>query len=253
MRSPVAKAKAQPKKPRMVPAQDGSSEAALALIFAPLERGDGFRHGALGAPGWGKTTHMREVVAAALERQLVDLVLTHDVKGAIAEFEGTEFAGVVKFEATDELEETRHAVFRNDPMLDEETQVEEVATVGKQLARGGFRILLNIGELANACSESGRAWRAPAARWFSAQGRQLRASLAWTEQEPKRAPDEIYNQSTTLAFFHLDERAANYLRDTLYFDPAMVAAMPALAWGEFVLRVQGAPWDGKIYRLRSDR
>src|SRR2546423_15612270 len=78
------------KVPGLVSPQAGTREEALALIFAPTKRGDGFRHGALGAPGYGKTYHVRQAIAAAPEREAADLVLSHDAKNRQAQTAGSQ-------------------------------------------------------------------------------------------------------------------------------------------------------------------
>jgi hypothetical protein len=240
----------QPKKSSLVPPQKGTSEEALALIFRPLEQGDGFRHGALGAPGYGKTYHSNVVVDAALKRDLVDLVLTHDVKFAEPEFEGTCYPHVSGLTNVAAIEASRHAVFRGDIRNDVECNAEDVALLGKRLLqREQLRVLLNVGELDNCLSDGGRSWRAPTVRWFSSQGRALKGCLTWTNQQPKRCPDEIFDQSTTIAFLHLDARSSNYLGNTLLLDEDMVEILPKLARGEFVLWVPGLEWNGKVYRF----
>lgn len=249
MRRKVATTKKREEEPSVVPPQEGRGDP-LELIFSPLRRGDGFRHGALGSPGAGKTVHAREVVARALELGLVDLVLTHDTKGAEPEFQGTLAASIAEV-ATAELERTRHAVLRGDARRDIECSAEAVAVHGKSLAqREGLRVLLNVSELDNCLSDGGRAWEAPAVRWFSAQGRQLGACLLWTAQQPKRTPDEVFDQSTSIAFFRLDVRSANYLSNTLLLDERMVAELPRLGVGQYVLRIPGFEWDGRTYRTR---
>jgi hypothetical protein len=234
---------------RLLSPKAGSRDDALSAIFRPLEHGDGFRHGALGAPGYGKTFHMNVVVDAALERGLVDVVLTHDVKGATPEFSGRCYVRVSETSGA-ELELARHAIYRGDVRTDVDCHAEDVALLGKRLAqRGDLRVLLNIGELDNCLTDGGRSWEAPTVRWFSSQGRQLRGCLTWTNQQPKRCPDEIFDQSTTIAFLHLDARSANYLGNTLLLDEAMVGTLPKLARGEFVLWVPGLEWNGKVYRF----
>lgn len=240
---------AQPKKPGLVSPQKGSSEEALDLIFSPLEHGDGFRHGALGAPGYGKTYHMRHVIQEAIDREHVDLVLSHDVKFADPEFEGTCFVNVGA-PHNPALEQSRHAVYRGDIRNDVACPAEDVALLGKRLLqREQLAVLLNIGELDNCLSDGGRSWQAPTVRWFSSQGRALKGCLTWTAQQPKRCPDEIFDQSTTIAFLHLDARSSNYLGNTLMLDEGMVDVLPKLAKGEYVLAVPGLEWNGKVYRF----
>src|SRR2546423_537981 len=238
------------KVPGLVSPQAGTREEALALIFAPTKGGDGFRHGALGAPGYGKTYHVRQVIAAALERDVVDLVLSHDVKYRQAEFEGIELTHVGAAADPAQLELRRHLVYRGDVRADVVCEAEDVALAGKKIAQGSeIRVLLNIGELDDCLTEGGRGWRAPTVQWFSSKGRALGACLLWTTQQPKRSPDEIFDQSTTLAFFHHEERSANYLSNTLLLDEDLVRTLPQLAIGEFVLKVPAREWNRKVYRF----
>lgn len=249
----MATAKALQKKSRVVPAPRpagptrGAREEALELIFAPLEQGDGFRHGALGAPGYGKTTHMRAVIAAALERDLVDVVVTHDTKGAQPEFDGIYLRSTSEQPDAAELEQRRHVVYRGDPHADVDCPAEEAAMLARTIARSGQRVLFNVGELKNCLSDGGRGWTAPSALWFSAQGRQLKGCLTWTNQQPKRCPDEIFDQSTTVAFLHHNERSANYLSNTLMLDAEMVAILPKLGKFELVIWQPELEWNRKVY------
>jgi hypothetical protein len=240
----------RPEEPRLVQPKKGTSEEALALIFAPVKRREGFRHGALGAPGYGKTFHMNVVVDEALERGLVDVVLTHDVKGADPEFVGVELACPAIAPPPGALERHHHLVYRGDVRNDVNCPVEDVAQLGKRLSqKEELRVLLNVGELDNCLTDGGRSWEAATVRWFSSQGRILRACLTWTNQQPKRCPDEMFDQSTTIAFLHLDARSSNYLGNTLLLDADLVAVLPKLAIGEFVLWVPGGDWNRKVYRF----
>ena len=234
-------------KPRLVRAEKGTSAEALGLIFSPLKRGDGFRHGAIGAPGYGKTYGLRQVLAAALEHDQVDVVLTHDVKGAEPEFpDGHQCKSLA-----DALQdENPHKVFRGDFYEDRVIEVEEVALLGKSLVqRERLRVVLNVGELRDALTEGGRSWKSPTTLWFSAQARAIKGCFTWTVQQPKRAPDEIFDQSTTIAFHHLDKRSANYLGGTLLLDEDLVAILDTLENGEFVLWQQGVDWNRRVYRF----
>jgi hypothetical protein len=247
MRSKMATKETLEEKPSLVSPKKGDCAEALGLIFAPLKQRDGFRHGAIGAPGMGKTHGLRKVVAAALERDLVDVVLSHDVKGAEPEWHGYFCETVAHCQAA-QLEQHRHAVFRGDPYNDVRCEIEDVAQLGKRLAqKERLRVLLNVGELKDALTEGGRAWTSPSTLWFSAQGRSLLACLTWTVQQPKRAPDEIWDQSTTIAMHGVRKRSVNYLRDTLELDDEMVYVLPQLARGEFAIYQPGVDWNGKVY------
>jgi hypothetical protein len=225
----------------------GTPDEALDLIFAPLKAGDGFRHYSMGAPGYGKTVSMRWVVAAAIERDCVDVVLTHDVKLAVPEF--PDAVMVASVQDARELEAS-HINFRGDVMRDIAVSVEEVAVVGKGLAqKGQLRVLLNVGELDNALSPGGKSWASPTAQWFTAQGRALKSCLTATIQQPKRTPDEVWDQATSIALHHHEERSTNYLVNTLELDPELVAILPKLDKFEFILRLPGGYWNRKVYRV----
>jgi hypothetical protein len=247
MRRTVAADPALEEKPSVVRAQKGPSVEALALIFAPLKKGDGFRHGAIGAPGYGKTYGLRKVLAAALEHDQVDIVLSHDIKGAEDEFPD---AHQCKTLAEASGDHNPHQAFRGDPYNDQVVDVEEVALLGKRLLqKERLRVVLNVGELRDALTEGGRGWKSPTTLWFSAQARALKGCLTWTVQQPKRAPDEIFDQSTTIAFHHLDKRSANYLGGTLLLDQDLVDILDKLDTGEFVLWQQGIDWNRRVYRF----
>lgn len=245
------KTERQEKRGVVSPAAGGAAEA-LSLIFSPLARGDGFRHGALGASGYGKTEHMRYVVEQAIERGHCQLAITHDVKYAVPEFSGTMVRDSADFGLAVLLsaDETRHLVFRGDPNADEPLSPEEPTAGARTLLRSGIPILLNIAELDNCLTDGGKAWSAPTVRWWYTQGRKMRGSLCWTQQDPKRTPDEIRGQSTTIAFLHAEAPAAAFLGGLLMLDDRMVALLPTLAPGEFVLWVPGGgPWNGRTYRF----
>jgi len=245
VRSKVATDPAQPEKPGLVRPEKGSCAEALGLIFAPLKQKDGFRHGAIGAPGTGKTHGLRKVVAAALEQHLIDVVLTHDVKGADPDFpDGHQCTSI-----EDALHgEDPHKVFRGDFYTDRLIDVEEVAQLGKRLLqRERLRVMLNVGELKDALSDGGRAWTSPTTLWFSAQARALQGCFCWTVQQPKRVPDEIWDQSTTISMHRVLKRSLNYLRSTLELDDEMVYVLPQLARGEFVVYQPELDWNGRVY------
>jgi hypothetical protein len=251
VRSKVAAETTREEKPRLVSPTPGESEEALGLIFAPMvELGEGFRHGAIGAPGYGKTYGLRRVVDAAIERGIVDVVLTHDTKSTHArpDWSGY-FCTSVGDCRPDELAKHPHAVFRGDARAGVACDVEDVAQLGQRMLRQeSLRVLLNLNELRPALTDGGRGWRAPTVLWFSAEARSIEGCLTWTVQQPKRCPDEIFDQSTTISFHHLDARSANYLGGTLLLDEEMVATLPQLVRGEYCLWQQGIEWNRKVYR-----
>jgi len=248
MRSEVAAREALEEKSRVVRAGKGDCDEALGLIFAPLLTKEGFRHGAIGAPGAGKTHGLRKVVAAALELDHVDVVLSHDVKGPDPEWFGYQCRTVAECDPR-MLEHHRHAVFRGDPFADIACPLEDVALKGKELLqRERIRTLLNVGELKDALTPGGKGWASDTTLWFSAQARSIGGCLCWTVQQPKRAPDEIWDQSTSIALHRVLKRSVNYLKNTLELEPEMVDVLPTLQRGEFVLYLPEADWNGKVYK-----
>lgn len=232
--------------PASVLAQTRGREDAFEVIFAPSARQEGGRHFALGAPGYGKTWHLREVVSEAVARGLVDVVLVHDVKGREAEFEGTP---IVNAEAIAGAPPSRVYVFRGSPRHDIACEADEPARLALRFARDDdpLRVALVLNELDEALTDGGRSWRAPAVRTSITQGRALEVWVMATTQQPHRCPNEPFDQATSIAFFHLDARACNYLSGTLLLDPAMVRVLPTLQVGQFVLWRPGCDWDGCIY------
>jgi len=219
------------------------------MIFSPLERGDGFRHGALGAPGYGKSHHIRHLIEEALEQKKCELAITHDVKGARPDFDGVFVRQVADVGPhIEEIERRKHVVFRGDAVNDIKCTAESVGAYAKQIARSGTPVLLNVNELDTCLTEGGRSWEALSVRWMSDEARSLKGSFVWTTRQPKRTPDEIFDQSTSISYFHLDRRAANYLGNTLLLDEDMVAILPKLAIGEYVIVQPGLEWNRKVYR-----
>lgn len=251
MRSKVAAAPARSEQSGLVSPTAGQWEEALGLIFEPMiERGEGFRHGAIGAPGSGKTFTLRAVVEEAIALGVVDVVLTHDTKSTRARPDWTGyFCDTVANCDPKLLEQHPHAVFRGDPLAGITCDIEDVAQLGQRMLRQEqLKVLLNCNELRPALTDGGRSWASPTTLWFSAEARSIQGCFCWTVQQPKRCPDEVFDQSTTIAFHHTGKRAANYLGGTLMLDESMVDVLPQLARGEFVIWQPEIEWNGRVYR-----
>lgn len=214
-------------------------EEAVEVITEPERRGEGWRHGWLGNTGKGKTTAIKRL----LEHKTGDtLTLIHDDTKAVAQYEGqvVELLEQAKDEATE-------LVFRGDPFRGTFVEPDAVAELALKFARAKIPTRFVIDELDRACSQSGRELNSQNVRMCFTLGRAMRLSVLWTTQAPQRAPREVMDQSTTIALCSLGPRALNYLDERLLFDPALLAVVPTLNVGEFVLYQSGREWDRKIY------
>ena len=229
-------------------ARRASGDEALASIFAPLP--EGWRHGWIGDSGTGKSFANKATIKAAIDRGL--LCVAHDdtspfpqVEGAIRETPDH----LARQPLTEDEDSTGAVVFRGNVYRAVTVEVEDVAALAMGLGRRDLRVLLVVDELDRACTPGGQQLAAPSLRVALTQGRKLGLCVSWTTQSPQRAPKEVLDQATSIGIFRLGPRALNYVDERLYFDDDMLAVVPHLQNGEFVLFVAGRPWDRKIYRF----
>jgi hypothetical protein len=226
----------------------GTRAQALDVIFASaVELGEGFRHGALGIPRYGKTYHVQEVVSEALTRGIVDVALVHDVKKADAQYEG-----MVRVDPADlharPPGEADEAVVVFHPAADSEriVSLEEVSQLGFTFARAGTKTLVVADEL-YAGLKSRQTWDGPTTARIFREGSSQCLSIAWTTQIPQSMPTEVTDLSETVALFHLEGRSASYAAETFRLPPEAVALLSRLERGEFLLFSTYAGWDGVVY------
>jgi hypothetical protein len=220
--------------------------AALALITAPADKGDGWRHGWVGDTGTGKTWAMRELVAVPGQ-----LVLIHDDSKAVAEFDCPYLRTPAHLEAM-KPEQVRgwHAVaFCGCAWEGIRVQVEDVAALALKYSRIRVRSRLVVDELNRAVSEGGQALESDSLREAFTAGRSMGLSVAYGTQTPQRIPTVILDQSSSIGIFRLGPRALNYLDRVCMFDEEMLGVASTLEVGDFVIHRPGHPWDRTIYRF----
>jgi hypothetical protein len=262
----MAKKTSRPEQPALPPASKhparahvarGTRAEALDLIFASaVELGEGFRHGALGIPRYGKTYHLQEVVDQALERGICDVVFVHDVKKREVQYEGLVRADPADLRARPPEETDPPVVVFHPPAgAIEVVTLDSVSQLGWETVAAGTKTVLVADEV-YAGLKSRQTWEDPedpsrkgksnTSRIFR-EGSSQGFSIGWTTQIPQSMPTEITDLSETIALFHLEGRSASYAADTFRLPPEAVQLLSRLERGEFLLFSVFAGWDGKVY------
>jgi hypothetical protein len=234
----------------------GTRADALDLIFETAVRdGEGFRHGALGAPRYGKTYHLVEVASEALTRGISDLLLIHDCKRLDVQYD--EFgAEVVRVDKADlqsrplAEEDPPVVVFHGAPAEGRKCSVEEVAALGLEQGRAGTPTLVLVDELYHGM-KARQTWAGPSFAECLREGSSQRVSTAWTTQIPQSLPTEAMDLTETIAVFRLKRRSLRYARKMLELDAdeegaRTVEIISALGRGEFIL-ITDDGWNGVVY------
>lgn len=237
-------------KDRPLSVSRGTRAAALEIIFrTAIEDGEGFRHGALGAPRFGKTYHMIEVADQALDRGIAELLLIHDCKRLEVQYDA--YPEGVRADVADLQvrqigpEDPPVVVFHGDPAANVKCSVEDVAALGLQQGRQGTPTLVLIDELYHGM-KARQTWSGPSFPEILREGSSQRVSSAWTTQIPQALPTEALDLTETVAIFNLKRRSLRYAVQMLDLEPEAVKVIPRLARGEFIL-ITDDGWDGVIY------
>jgi hypothetical protein len=238
-----------------IPARSGAKRGtradALAVIFETAVRdGEGFRHGALGAPRFGKTYHMKEVATEAEARGLSELLFVHDCKRLDVQYDawGPEVVrvDVADLQANPMAEDDPPVVvFHGNPAEGRKCSVEDVAALGLQQGRQGTATLVLIDELYHGM-KARMTWEGKSFPEILREGSSQRVSSAWTTQIPQALPTEALDLTETVALFYLQRRSLRYAVDMLELEPDAVAAVQSLQRGEFIL-ITADGWNGVIY------
>lgn len=230
-----------------------SASRCLTKILGPLERGEGIRHGWLGDSGSGKTWANKWLVAEAVRRRLVDVVLVIDDKGPEQQYAGCARVHVEHLRAQPPAEGERDEVivFRGiAARTGEACEPDDVAAMAFELSlmEGEPKPLVSIDELRRAVSPAGREWRAKEVPRLFTEGRGVGVSITWTTQSPQRIPVEAFDQSETVGLFRCGPRAINYLVRAEVITPQLAELVAGLQNGEFILVEASGAWDGYVYR-----
>lgn len=247
----MAKAKTR-KEPGGAPAPDPRrvrGEAALTQITEPMVAArEGWRHGWLGDSGMGKTTAAIRLLSHAVSAGGSRFTVSLDDSGR-----KPQVPGAVRPEIKEVLADLMAGTGGPHYVLHSKRRrlpVEPIAAACVLLARElEIDHVLYVDELARAATPAGKEWESPSTREAFAEGRKIGLSVCWTTQSPARVPPEAIDQTTSLGIFRLDSRALRYFDQLLTLPADMVAALPKLARGDFVLWRKGHPWDRAIYRF----
>jgi hypothetical protein len=229
---------------------------AFAKLAAPLAEKKGQRIVVYGITGKGKTTGVTQFLAYIAGRQLIDLIIIHDVKFR----ERQQYEGAVIHEARD-IYTVEHAptafpatVVLRKRNLDHMPSVEGAARVTLESADQGIRTMLVVDEFARALEEEiiidGKTvpFRKGSANRIACEGFGLGASLIAIKQLPQFMPSEVRAQSE-LVLFGLAGDGLTHLVDERVAKPEMAEKLGKLERGQFMIKpAEGAP-DGIVYEV----
>lgn len=190
--------------------------------------------------------------ARILAAQPGQLTLIHDDSKHAPEFPGVKyFTSVSELLAVpaDEARKLPVVGFRGDPYRGIVCEVEDVCGLALRLARGSVPVRLLIDETSRAMSDSGKILLAPSLRACATIGRTMGLSLSAAVQEVMFMPRVLLTQASSAGLFRVESADLNYLRERLYWDPALLEVAGKLEEGEFVIRQPATPWNRTIYRF----
>jgi hypothetical protein len=223
----------------------GDGQAAIALITEPWQRGDGWRHLWLGDTGNGKTFAMRELVALSGH-----LVFIHDDKSSTPEYPDHaayfRHPSELPLLSAEQHAKLSAAAFRGDVHAGVICEADHVALAALECARKRVPATLVIDEWRRVPSGKGEA---PNVDACVVTGRAMCLSVMAGAQIPQAVGGMMINSASSVGLFRLGPAGLNYLDERLYFDGDMLAVVPTLAVGDFVIHRPGHPWDRTVYRF----
>ncbi len=246
----------QPEAPRprptvapRAPAGSGSvrpAREAWAKIGDPLRRRKGIRVLAFGITTKGKTHGVADFLDHVIERNLVELLIIHDVKKPTPQY-----AGEILHEASQiylqppESYPARRVLRRRD--IDHLPSVEGAARVTLESAYGGITTMLVIDEFSRAVNDAGK-WTAPSVERLVCEGADFGASVVGTKQLPQYTPTSAMAQSD-LVVFGQNGKGASYFVAENYVPPAAGELIERLDQRHFVLIPAEGNFDGHVYEV----
>lgn len=236
-------------------------DAAARQVLAPLAWGEAPQIGVLGDTGTGKTTAMRELVAAYL-RASPGWALVVDDKERRARYPGQERRDVADLVARPvDPAGQRVVVFRGDVGAGVDADPEEVAELAWRRAGKGLASLVVHDELVAGREDvtKNRQWRKGIV-WLPksfTKGRAVGLADVWGAQSPQEVPIDPFEQSNAILCFRLSGLGLAKLAERNYLAGGAADVVPRLPGmdvepsrrGDFLLLRRGQPWDRLVYRF----
>lgn len=227
--------------PRARPAAE-----AWARIAEPLRRRKGIRVLFFGVTGKGKTHGVADFLDFVVERNLIELVLIHDVKKPEAQY-----AGDVIHEAT--------AIYTDPPAaypavrvmrrrgLDHTPSVDGAARVALEAGYEKITTMLVIDEFSRALTDNGK-WDAPNAERVWCEGADFGVSGIATKQLPQYTPTTATAQSA-LVIFGQNGKGASFFPDEDFIPASAADILTRLPERQFILVPYEGDFDGTVYEV----
>lgn len=231
----------------------GTRAQAFAIVFEDaLADGEGFTFGCVGAPRYGKTHLLKEVLDQARTKGIVERAFIHDTKKpGVPQYDGAICSGVEQFVADGGRFDAELVVVFNGPDFLVQPSVQDVCDVALASKQEGFAVAVVADEVYKATNGFGQ-FLEPAEGpalfpLFLREGTSQRISTLWTTQIPQELPTACKVLTRCVAQFHLESLAADAATEKFRLDKDGPAVLRSLQRGEFVLFCQGREWDRTIY------
>lgn len=227
--------------PRARPASE-----AWAKIADPLRRRKGIRVLFFGVTTKGKTHGVADFLEYVVERNLIEIVLIHDVKKP-----EPQYAGEIIHQATDIYSDPPAAfpaqrVLRRRG-LDHMPSVDAAARVALEGGYEKITTMLVIDEFSRALTDGGK-WDAPNAERVWCEGADFGVSGIATKQLPQYTPTTATAQSD-LVIFGQNGKGASFFVDEDFIPAAAGELLTRLPQRQFILVPYEGDFDGTVYEV----
>lgn len=231
------------------PARSGSvrpAREAWAKIADPLRRRKGIRVLAFGITTKGKTHGVADFLEFVIDRNLVELLIIHDVKKPTPQYEGEIIhEATAIYSQPPETYPARRVLRRRD--IDHLPSVEGAARVTLESAYDGITTMLVVDEFSRAVNDAGK-YTAPTVERLVCEGADFGASLVATKQLPQYTPTSAMAQSD-LVVFGQNGKGASYFVGENYVPPEAGELIERLDQRHFVLIPAEGNFDGHVYEV----